>query len=213
MDDDSVPSELSAAPLDPVHGDPRALMQALIPAARSAYMRAWEMLADPGTPLERRRAARARAAAVAGDHAVVAEVLRGREASLGGNDLHNVRHLASELERHVEALGRMASLPMLGLQESKELRPEALGCGKGYRMPATSAGSGETGSRVTRDQPRAKHRDDRAPRRGNDQPFSDRGPKAPRDALGTSKHDSPLGDDLDEATRAKLEALRQQLES
>jgi hypothetical protein len=34
-----------------------------------------------------------------------------------------------------------------------------------------------------------------------------------RDALGSSKHDSPLSDDLDEATRAKLEALRQGLES
>jgi hypothetical protein len=34
----------------------------------------------------------------------------------------------------------------------------------------------------------------------------------PKDALGSSKHDSQVADDLDEDTRAKLEALRKALE-
>ncbi|MBC7460101.1 MAG: hypothetical protein H7287_01930, partial [Thermoleophilia bacterium] len=47
----------------------------------------------------------------------------------------------------------------------------------------------------------------------DDKPFADRGPKVSRDALGTSKHDSPISEDLDPETRAKLEAMRAALES
>ncbi|MCW2959822.1 MAG: hypothetical protein JWM90_209 [Thermoleophilia bacterium] len=196
------------APLDPTTADPRELMKALLPAARAEYIRAWEFLADLNTPLERRRIARTRAEAIAADHAVVANFLRVREASLSGDDLLNARHLADELDRHVAALNRMATISIVGLVESKELRPEALGCGKRYRDPAKNPDAGQA-SRTA--QP-AKPRDSRE-RGRDDKPFSDRGPKVPKDALGTSKHDSPLTDDLDDETRTKLEALRASLES
>lgn len=187
-------------------------MQALLPAARAEYIRAWEFLADASTPLERRRIARTRAASIAADHAVVAAFLRERESSLSGDDLLNARHLADELERHVEALNKMATISVIGLVESATLRPEALGCGKRYRDPARAAAEAGSASRSARSAPAAKPRDSRERGRDGDRPFSDRGPKVSRDALGTSKHDSPLSDDLDEETRAKLEALRQGLE-
>lgn len=198
--------------LDPVHGDPRELMRLLLPAARAAYLKAWELLADPAAPLERRRLARSRAASVADDHAVVAQVLRGRESSLKGNDLHNARHLADELERHAEALGKLATMPAMGALDAAALRPEALGCGKRYRMPDRTSAEGGAASRAVSSKPTSKARDPRDQRQNND-PFRDRGPKVDRGALGTSKHDSPLGDDLDEVTRAKLEAMRRELES
>lgn len=212
MDDAPATTAPDTAPLDPVNANPRDLMQALLPAARAEYIRAWEFLADASTPLERRRLARTRATAIASDHAVVAAFLRDREASLKGDDLLNARHLADELERHVEALNKMATISVIGLVESKALRPEALGCGKRYRDPARTATDGGSASRAASNQPSSKPRETREPR-GKDLPFSDRGPKVSRDALGSSKHDSPLSDDLDEATRAKLEALRKGLEA
>jgi hypothetical protein len=203
----STPAE-SAEPLDPRTANPRELMQLLLPAARREYVRAWEFLADPATPLERRRAARTKAEAIAEDHGLVAAALRAREASLRGDDLLNARHLADELERHVSALGRIATIAPIGVQGSKDLRPESLGCGKRYRDPArVEAASG--GTRGVSDRPKSSPRDrDRGARR-DDRP---RDPKPPKDALGSSKHDSSLGDDMDEATRAKLEALRKALE-
>ena len=188
-------------------------MKALLPAARAEYIKAWEFLADTGTPLERRRIARTRATAIAADHAVVAAFLREREASLTGDDLLNARHLADELERHVEALDKLATISAIGLAGSTTLRPEALGCGKRYRDPVKAAAESGAGTRNSRSQPTAKPRDSRERGRGNDRPFSDRGPKVARDALGTSKHDSPLSEDLDEETRAKLEAMRKALEA
>lgn len=212
MDDAPAPKTDSAAPLDPTTAAPRELMQALLPAARAEYIRAWEFLADAATPLERRRLARTRAASIAEDHAVVATFLREREASLKGDDLLNARHLADELDRHIEALGKMATLSVIGLAESKTLRPEALGCGRRYRDPTKGAGDAGAASRAVSSKPAAKARDPRE-RSSSDRPFSDRGPKVPRDALGTSKHGSTLSDDLDEETRAKLEAMRKALES
>jgi hypothetical protein len=197
-------------PQDPLSGDPRKLMQELLPTARRNYVRAWELLADATTPIERRRAARDRAAAVADDHALIAEALRKREASLSGEDLHNARHLASELERHADALGRLVTVSPVGLQTADSLRPEALGCGRRYRDPAKAPKqqAAPTGKRGGRERPGGAPDAKRKPSR----PFEDRGPKVPRDALGTSKHPSVLADDLDEATRAKLEALRKGLE-
>lgn len=200
------------ASLDPTSASPRELMQELLPAARAEYIKAWEFLADPATPLERRRIARTRATAIAEDHAVVAEFLRARESSLSGDDLLNARHLASELERHAAALERIASISVVGLADTKDLRPEALGCGRRYRDPAkaspetagaTRGGRSHVSSKAARD-PREQRRDNR--------PFQDRGPKVDRSALGTSKHDSSLADDLDPETRAKLEAMRASLE-
>jgi hypothetical protein len=214
MDETNAPAAADdSTQLDPVNGDPRALMQALLPVARRNYVKAWELLADATTPLERRRVARDRAKAVAQDHAVIAAALRAREASLSGDDLLNARHLASELERHAEALDRMAEVSPVGLQGSQSLRPEALGCGRRYRDPAKAPAGEQSGAK----QP--GKRGGGSPRggdRGSDQrrsarPYEDRGPKVPRDQLGTSKHDSALGDDLDADTRAKLEALRAQL--
>lgn len=211
MDDAARPAA-DAAPLDPTTADPRALMQALLPAARAEYIRAWEFLADAATPLDRRRLARTRATAIAADHAIVAAFLREREASLSGDDLLNARHLASELERHVEALTKMASISVIGLNDASALRPEALGCGKRYRDPAKAADGGPASRGVSSQAP-AKARDARERGRDGNKPFSDRGPKVSRDALGTSKHDSPLSDDLDPETRAKLEAMRAALEA
>ncbi|MEO6867659.1 MAG: hypothetical protein ABI200_06525, partial [Gaiellales bacterium] len=105
--DDTPAKTAPQAPLDPTSADPRELMQALLPAARAEYIKAWEFLADANTPLERRRLARTRATAIAADHAVVAAFLRECEAALKGNDLQNAQHLADELERHVEALNRI----------------------------------------------------------------------------------------------------------
>lgn len=195
--------------LDPTTASPRDLMQALLPPARAEYVRAWEFLADPGTPLERRRVARTRATAIADDHAVVASFLRGREAALSGDDLLNARHLANELERHVEALAKLANLSVIGISEAKDLRPEALGCGRRYRDPARDKPDGGAATRAASGMPAPKPRDQKRGR--EDRPFNDRGPKAPRDALGSSKHDSQLGNDLDEETRAKLEAMRRAL--
>lgn len=213
MDDAPATSAADAAPLDPTTADPRELMQALLPAARAEYIKAWEFLADPKTPLERRRIARTRAQAIAEDHAVVAAFLREREGKMTGNDVHNARHLADELERHVEALNKMATISVIGLVESKDLRPEALGCGKRYRDPGKMASDSGSGSRAASASGKPKGRDnDRDRGRGN-RPFEDRGPKVPKDALGTSKHDSQLANDLDPETRAKLEAMRAALES
>jgi hypothetical protein len=209
MDDAAAPT---ATPLDPVTGNPRALMQVLLPAARTAYIRAWELLADAETPLDRRRVARTRATELASDHEAIAGVLRGREASLSGDDLLNARHLADELDRHAAALGKLGAMPVLGILDAKDLRPESLGCGKRYREPARPSNDGAAASRGVSNKPKARPRDagDRA--RGGDKPFSDRGPKAPKGMLGTSKHDSQVVDDLDDETRAKLEALRKDLE-
>lgn len=198
--------------LDPRTADPRELMQALLPAARAKYIKAWEFLADVNTPLVPRREARTRAAAIADDHAVVAAFLRERAKSLQGNDLQNAKHLADELERHAEALHRLATISLIGLAESKELRPESLGCGKRYRDATKAVAEGGTNSRTSTGKPAAKAANPRE-RSRDDKPFSDRGPKVPRDALGTSKHDSPISDDLDPDTRAKLEAMRAALES
>ncbi|MCB0878516.1 MAG: hypothetical protein KDC46_05995 [Thermoleophilia bacterium] len=205
--------------LDPLTSDPRELMQALLPVARRDYVKAWELLADASTPLDRRRLARDRAKAIAEAHSLIAGALRGREASLSGNDLHNARHLADELERHAAALGRLAEVSPVGLQTSKDLRPEALGCGKRYRDPAKAPkdapskdGRGKRGGGAgAGDKRGGAGRSGGDARRGK-RPFEDRGPKVDRSKLGTNKHDSQLGDDLDEATRAKLEALRSQLE-
>jgi hypothetical protein len=155
MDDAPAPSASGTAPLDPMNANPRDLMQALLPAARAEYIRAWEFLADASTPLERRRLARTRAHAIAADHAVVAAFLRERESSLNGDDLLNARHLADELDRHVDALNRMATISVIGLVESKTLRPEALGCGKRYRDPARNAADAGSASRAASNQPSA----------------------------------------------------------
>jgi hypothetical protein len=201
-----------AEALDPTTADPRELMQALLPAARAEYIRAWEFLADASTPLERRRAARKRAEAIAEDHAIVAAFLRTRETKLAGNDLHNARHLADELERHVEALKRMATISVIGLIEADDLRPEALGCGKRYRDPAKKSDGTPAGTRGGSNRPAAKGRDPREQRPDN-RPFADKGPKVDKSALGTSKHDSSVADDLDPETRAKLEAMKAALEN
>lgn len=213
MDDAHATSTQDTAPLDPTSASPRDLMRALLPAARAEYIRAWEFLADASTPLERRRIARTRASAIAADHAVVAAFLRERESKLTGDDLLNARHLADELDRHIEALNKLATISVIGLTESAALRPEALGCGKRYRDPTKAAADSGPASRAASAKPASKPRDTRDRQRGADRPFSDRGPKVSRDALGTSKHDSPLSEDLDEETRAKLEALRRGLES
>lgn len=204
-----------AAPLDPATSDPREVMRVLLPAARREYIKAWELLADPTTPLARRRAARERAARIADDHSVVASALRAREGSLRGDDLQNARHLASELERHVEALGRIVEVSPVGLHTAATLRPEALGCGRRYRDPSKELEATGPATRGTSSSPRSGGR----PRDGKGQdarrssrPFEDRGPKPPKDMLGSSKHDSSVADDLDEATRAKLEELRRSLE-
>ena len=217
MDDSTQPD--AGAPTDPLAGDPRELMRMLLPAARREYIKAWELLANPATTMERRRVARDRATAIADDHAIVAAALREREPDLRGEDLHNARHLASELERHVDALRRMSSVSPIGLQGSKDLRPESLGCGKRYRDPARAADAGP-GTRGAPATPRGgsgpgggrRGKDAGGDARRQRRPFEDRGPKVPRDKLGTTKHDSQVGNDLDEATRAKLEALRAQLE-
>jgi hypothetical protein len=209
--DDAPPTDLPADALDPVSGNPRTLMQQLLPAARTGYVKAWELLADASTPLERRRAARARATAMADDHAVVAAALRAREPKLAGDDLLNLRHLAGELERHAEALTSLSTISPIGLQSAANLRPEALGCGRRYRDPARVADDAVR-TRAASATPGTGGRGTgrgRRPERGDEQ--RPRDPKVPRDAIGTSKHDSALGDDLDEATRAKLEALRDSL--
>ncbi|MCW2956457.1 MAG: hypothetical protein JWO69_1326 [Thermoleophilia bacterium] len=212
MDDATAPNAPTAADLDPATADPRELMRALLPPARSKYLKAWELLADTNTPLERRRLAREHAKAIAADHAVVADFLRTREQTLKGDDLHNVRHLVAELERHAAALERIATVALVNLVEAKDLRPEALGCGKRYRDPATASASAAPSSRGSRDgAPAARDSKDRDRGRGSD-PLKDRGPKVDRSALGTSKHDSSVGGDLDEATRLKLEAMRAALE-
>jgi hypothetical protein len=199
----------SSEPQDPRTANPREMMQALLPAARREYVRAWEFLADPATPLERRRVARAKAESIAADHALVAAALRERESSLRGDDLLNARHLADELERHVEALGRIATIAPLGVQGTKDLRPESLGCGRRYRDPARAEATA-SGTRGVSDKPKSSPRDRDRDGRRDDRP---RDPKPPKDLLGSSKHDSTLADDMDEATRAKLEALRKALES
>jgi hypothetical protein len=186
-------------------------MRALLPPARAEYIRAWEFLADASTTLERRRIARERAKAIADDHAVVAAFLREREKSLAGDDLLNARHLADELERHVEALGKLATVSPIGILESKTLRPESLGCGKRYRVPAASAEAG-AGTRGVSDKPKSNPRDARGGRGRDDRPSAPRGPKVDKGALGSSKHDSQVADDLDPETRAKLEAMRAALE-
>jgi len=195
------------APLDPTTADPRDLMKALLPPARAEYIRAWEFLVDPDTPLLPRRQARERAKSIAADHAVVAAFLRTRAETLKGNDLHNARHLADELQRHTDALERMADVALVTLTEDKDLRPEALGCGKRYRDPTKPGAAPSKHAK-----PAEKPRDPRE-RQRDDKPFSDRGPKVPKDALGTSKHDSQVAGDLDDETRAKLEAMRAALES
>lgn len=213
-----VPSSDADAPLDPRHADPRVLMQALLPAARRGYVKAWEFLADASTPLDRRRIARERATTIAADHALVAQALRERESTLSSDDLLNARHLADELERHVDALERIGTMSPIGLQSAKDLRPESLGCGRRYRDPAKAAEQPTRGAASAKPSPAGRGAGRGAGGRGDggrsrqDRPFEDRGPKVSRDALGSSKHDSPLADDLDEATRAKLEALKAALE-
>jgi translation initiation factor IF-2 len=231
MDD---PPAAAAPALDPTTSDPRELMRAVLPPARAEYIKAWELLADAATPLERRRLARERAKSIAADHSIVARALRDREPTLSGDDLLNARHLAGELERHADAMTRIAEISPVGLQTAQSLRPEALGCGKRYRDPAKAPAGGDDAA------PRGKRGGaPGGPGRGgagkpggpggrpggsggpgrpggdgrrSSRPFEDRGPKVSRDALGSSKHDSQLGDDLDEATRAKLEEMRRQLE-
>jgi hypothetical protein len=183
-------------------------MRVLLPPARREYIKAWEWLADASTPLDKRRAGRARAEAIAADHGVVAAALRVREQELTGDDLLNARHLADELERHVAAYERLATISPIGLLETKDLRPEALGCGKRYRDPSR-ADDAASGTRGVSDRPKAAARGTRDRQQRDDRP---RDPKPPRDMLGSSKHDSHLGDDMDEETRAKLEALRKALE-
>lgn len=205
--------DAARASLDPRTADPRELMRVLLPPARREYVKAWEWLADANTPLDKRRAGRARADAIAADHALVAGALRERERSLTGDDLLNARHLAGELERHVEAFGRIATISPLGLQGSKELRPEALGCGRQYRDPAKAGSDAQAAAtRGGSSTPKAAARDPRGRGGRDDRDAKPRDPKPPRDMLGSSKHDSALGDDMDEATRAKLEALRKALE-
>lgn len=196
-------------------------MKLLLPAARRDYVRAWEWLADPAIPLERRRLGRAKAQAIADAHAVVATALREREASLAGDDLLNIRHVADELERHASALLRLTTISPIGLTTSDDLRPERLGCGKRYRDPSkTDESTGGTrggtakpaGKRDGRGGGRGGATDPNAARNRDTTRPAPGDPKAPRDALGSSKHDSTLADDMDEATRAKLEALRKALE-
>ncbi|MEO6867695.1 MAG: hypothetical protein ABI200_06710, partial [Gaiellales bacterium] len=111
-----------------------------------------------------------------------------------------------------EALNRIATVSVIALAESTTLRPEALGCGKRYRDPARAADAGAA-SRGGGNKPASKPRDARERGRDGDRPFTDRGPKVSKDALGSSKHDSAIADDLDPDTRAKLEAMRKALES
>jgi len=186
-------------------------MRELLPAARRQYVKAWELLADASTALDRRRLARVRVKSIAADHSATIDFLREHEATFTGDERSNARHLASELERHVEALEKLATISARGLIESVTLRPDTLGCGKRFRVPAQPPDHASGASRLARSNAAAKPRDPREQRR-EDRPFSDRGPKAPRDALGTSKHPSTLGDTLDEETRAQLAALRQDLE-
>ena len=210
---DSSDTNAPAPVLDPLTASPRELMQALLPAARTEYIRAWEFLADASTPLDRRRLARKRAATIAVDHGAAIELLQVRESSFRGDDLLNARHLVEELGRHVDALNRMATISVIGLQESKTLRPEALGCGKRYRDTTKVSGDAVTASRaVSQTAAPARGRNPRESRDSN-QPFKERGPKVSRDQLGSSKHDSQLADDLDPDTRAKLEAMKAALES
>lgn len=211
MDDATVSPASDPVDLDPTTADPRDLMRALLPPARAEYIKAWEFLADAATPLERRRIARERAKAIAADHKVVADFLREREATLAGDPLLNARHLASELERHVDALEKLATVSPIGILESKTLRPEALGCGKRYRVPTQQVESAG-GTRGASSTPKSTPRDARSRGGRDDRPSAPRGPKVDKGALGSSKHDSQVADDLDEATRAKLEALRASLE-
>lgn len=197
---------MNDVPFDPLSADPRELMQAILPRARNEYIKAWELLADPATQRERRRLARERVQVMVEDRAAAVELLRAREATWSGEDLRNARHLAGELERHIEALGKLGAISARGLLESQELRPDALGCGRRFRTPDARIDP-TLGSRGVPNTPAAKQRDPREQRKA-DRPFADRGPKAPRDQLGSSKHDSQLGDSLDEATRARLEQLR-----
>jgi hypothetical protein len=175
-------------------------------------VRAWEFLADASTPLDRRRAARERAVAISADHAIVAQALRERESTLTGDDLLNARHLADELERHVDALERIGGMSPIGLQSAKDLRPESLGCGRRYRDPAKAPAPSQRDAARAKPAAQGRGGGRDGGRTRQDRPFEDRGPKVSRDALGSSKHDSPLADDLDEATRAKLEALRAALD-
>lgn len=165
MDDVAPASPADTAALDPTRADPRELMRTLLPPARAEYAKAWELLADAGTPLARRRVGRERAKAIAADHSIVAGALREREPSLSGDDLLNARHLADELERHVGALGRIASISPVGLVGATDLRPEALGCGKGYRDPSRGPGS-VSGTRGVSNRPRSSERDGRSRGRG-----------------------------------------------
>jgi hypothetical protein len=211
--DDAPATNAPADPtaLDPTTAAPRDLMRALLPPARAEYIKAWEFLADPATSLERRRLARERAKRIADDHAVVAAFLRDREKSLAGDDLLNARHLADELERHVDALGKLAEISPIGLSTSTNLRPEALGCGKRYRDPAKATPDTATATRGVSNQPKSNPRDSRG-RGRDDRPQAPRGPKVDKGALGSSKHDSQVADDLDPETRAKLEAMKAALE-
>lgn len=198
--------------LDPTTAAPRDLMRVLLPPARAEYIKAWEFLADPATSLDRRRLARERAKAIADDHAVVAAFLRDREKGLSGDDLLNARHLADELERHVAALGKLAEVSPIGLSTSKDLRPEALGCGRRYRDPAKASADTATATRGVSNQPKSSPRDSRGRGGRDDRPSAPRGPKVDKGALGSSKHDSQVADDLDPETRAKLEAMKAALE-
>lgn len=261
MDDAPSTDAAAPAPLDVRTSDPREIMRALLPAARAEYLKAWEFLADAATTLERRRIARDRATSIAADHSLVAAALREREKTLSGDELLNARHLASELERHVDALTRISTISPIGLVGSKELRPEALGCGRRYRDPSkpaptpaagpgakpggrpggkqggkpggkpggrpsgrpdaksaekTGAKPAPTGSRGVPNEPKNAERG-KGRRPGG--PGGDKWAKGPRRdgpvkgvSSGVTKHESQLGNDLDEETRAKLEQLRQQLE-
>ncbi|MCW2920731.1 MAG: hypothetical protein JWL76_605 [Thermoleophilia bacterium] len=211
MDDAPATPASDPVDLDPTTAAPRDLMRALLPPARAEYIKAWEFLADASTTLERRRIARERAKTIADDHSVVAAFLREREKSLAGDDLLNARHLADELERHVDALGKLATVSPIGLLESKTLRPEALGCGKRYRVPSASADAGG-GTRGVSDKPKSSPRDAHGRGGRDDRPQTPRGPKVDKGALGSSKHDSQVADDLDPETRAKLEAMKAALE-
>lgn len=211
MADEPPPTDAAAAPLDPSHADVRELMQTLLPAARTRYIKVWELLADSATIRDRREAGRATAAQSVEEIAAVTQRLREREASLSGNDLENARYLGGQLDRLSAGFEKLSAISAMGLAKSEALRPDTLGCGKRFRQPASP--DTHAASRGVSSQPPAAKRGSQDRKRGADQPFSDRGPKVSRDKLGSSAHHSPLADDLDAETRARLEALRGELEA
>ncbi len=121
--------------LDPTSADPRELMRSLLPAARAAYIQAWEALANAATPRQRRLDLRATVGEDAARREQVVGVLTERAATVSGEDKANLEHLAAELARLVEASKRLVSLSTHGVATATDLRPDAVGCGRKFYDP------------------------------------------------------------------------------